>query len=692
MCSMSNCRLTRNKDNMFSATGAVVYSTGTTTLTGLVLDENRGGIFAVLMYAPAGEIFMWNCTGIRNYSAGRPNIFILCDNLTARNCIFWGNEAGVVAFGNGSVEYCCAQSEIAGAGNIVACPKLGADFMPGADSPCVDAGSNDEVPASLTLDFLGNPRFDDDGNVADTGVGLTNVVDMGAVERNLDTPLSPTSITVAPGSSIQTAIVNTLPGSIITLEPGVYNETFDFFGQDHVVRSTDPADPAVVASTVLDGTGLNDAIVRCVLGESAATVLDGLHIRGYHGTLIGSTPVQSDHIRSAVYISKSTPTIRRCLFTNNGYDTAPSVYSLGSCIGFASGNTDVTVIEDCSFYNNMSYEGGSCVTAYRGIELDIRRCVFNSNESQGFVFGGNSLLSGSPSGGAVSVKIIGSCPELVRIVDCHFEGNIDRTAFGGGGVSVVGAPLEIHGCTFIGNTSSGFGGGVNADSPYFARVEGCSFWGNIGYIGGGAFLSAPQVRVQNCTLNGNHATESGGGMSCNAFDPESNFLANCTFTRNTAGMFAAALYASGDFTVVNSIIWNNPGGPQLPDPASGPQVSYSIVEGGYPGVGNIDANPMLVNVLENNLHVLAGSPAIDAGDTTRIGTDFFDADQDNNTTEPIPADLDDHLRVFDDQATIDTGVPAAGNRAVVDMGAFEFGSPELIICAADCAPSNGDGS
>jgi hypothetical protein len=51
----------------------------------------------------------------------------------------------------------------------------------------VDAGINSAVPAEVTTDLDGNPRFVDDAGVAGSGRGGPPVVDMGAYERQPDT-------------------------------------------------------------------------------------------------------------------------------------------------------------------------------------------------------------------------------------------------------------------------------------------------------------------------------------------------------------------------------------------------------------------------------------------------------------------------------------------------------------------------
>ncbi|HOS79831.1 MAG TPA: leucine-rich repeat domain-containing protein [Anaerolineae bacterium] len=87
-----------------------------------------------------------------------------------------------------------------GGGNIDADPRFvdaaNGDLHLRLDSPCIDAGDNTAVPAGVTTDLDGYPRFVDIPEVPDTGRGTPPVVDMGAYEAQLPETLPPTVISI----------------------------------------------------------------------------------------------------------------------------------------------------------------------------------------------------------------------------------------------------------------------------------------------------------------------------------------------------------------------------------------------------------------------------------------------------------------------------------------------------------------
>jgi hypothetical protein len=93
-------------------------------------------------------------------------------------------------------------------------------------------------------------------------------------------------------------------------------------------------------------------------------------------------------------------------------------------------------------------------------------------------------------------------------------------------------------------------------------------------------------------------------------------------------------------------------------------VSNSLVEGGYAGPGNLDADPMFVDAIAaanapstgGDYHLQGTSPAVNVGDLALLPIDAQDLDGDSNTAEAIPFDRDGSARVA---------------RGGLDLGAYE---------------------
>jgi hypothetical protein len=213
----------------------------------------------------------------------------------------------------------------------------------------------------------------------------------------------------------------------------------------------------------------------------------------------------------------------------------------------------------------------------------------------------------------------------------------------------------------------------------YPNVTNCTFRTNLASYGGGMLNLATHPTVTNCTFIGNSASD--GGAMHNGGPTNSPVLANCTFAANSATNGNALAFDHEYFPsviqVTNSILWDG-GGEIWNNDDSTITITYSDVQGSWPGEGNIDSDPCFVAAgywdasgvwVEGNYRLLPDSPCIDAGDNNSVPADIADLDGDGNTTEPLPWDLDGNSRIVDGDND--------GN-SVVDMGADEF-VPDLEV-------------
>ncbi|MBN2313498.1 MAG: hypothetical protein JXM79_06180 [Sedimentisphaerales bacterium] len=168
------------------------------------------------------------------------------------------------------------------------------------------------------------------------------------------------------------------------------------------------------------------------------------------------------------------------------------------------------------------------------------------------------------------------------------------------------------------------GGGMYTNSGH-PTLTNCLFTKNRGHLGGGMFNYRSQPTLNNCTFSENVAIYEGGGI----YNSESSvILNNCTLVANSAMEIGGVCNSTdGGSTLMNCIVWGNTS-PQI---AVNVTVSYSDVQGGWEGKGNIDVDPLFANPDNGDYHLksqagrwdaVSGSwvvdevtsPCIDAGD------------------------------------------------------------------------------
>ena len=276
-------------------------------------------------------------------------------------------------------------------------------------------------------------------------------------------------------------------------------------------------------------------------------------------------------------------------------------------------------------------------------------------------------------GGGGGVYISSGSPTLT---DCTIIGNFGW--YCGGGMLVENGNPTLTDCTFTGNAAERLGAGIfNSDSN--PTLTGCILRRNAtGYWGcGGAMSNSKSDPIlTNCVLSGNWTGYWGGGI----YNVDSSpILINCTLSGNSA-MDGGGISGTGSSNAIlaNCILWANTPA-QITGAAT---VSYSDVQGGYTGVGNIGADPLFVDAKgpdsvagteDDNLRLLGSSACLDAGDNTAV-------------PPSVVVDLDGNPRFTDDPATPDTG---NGTPPIVDMGAYEGPNQGFLLSATSLTVPEG---
>jgi Leucine Rich Repeat (LRR) protein/parallel beta helix pectate lyase-like protein len=117
--------------------------------------------------------------------------------------------------------------------------------------------------------------------------------------------------------------------------------------------------------------------------------------------------------------------------------------------------------------------------------------------------------------------------------------------------------------------------------------------GGQGRLAGAVLCLDSSPTIANCLVVGNSASDAdGAAIYCKNSDA---VFTNCTVADNRGGERGGGFHVVDSNTVlVNSIIWSNAPDEMVVSGAGELLVSYSSVLGGWPGRGNLDADPLFV--------------------------------------------------------------------------------------------------
>ena len=334
----------------------------------------------------------------------------------------------------------------------------------------------------------------------------------------------------------------------------------------------------------------------------------------------------------------------------NGRGTFESPFStIQMGINIADEGNTVSVMEG-RYVENIDFTGKSIRVNGSGPELTVidgdstgSVVVMDSGEDSTTVLSGFTITNGASNYGAGLYIKNGASPILE---DLRISSNHANTA--GAGMYVWNdAKVHIRNMHIYDNEAGGSGGGILIGSESELTISDAHIYDNTsGNSGGGMMIGATStVTVEHAVIVGNSALKGGGIASKTG----SSTFHHATVSDNSASGEGNGIYLrlNAEMVIHNSIVTANDSDVVfIDDSLSTLDISYSNIEGGWPGEGNIDADPLFCDPESGDYHLAVNSSSVGAGqDGYDMGASGVGCDVINDA--PVAYDAD----VFTDENT-----------------------------------------
>ncbi|MEW5800562.1 MAG: right-handed parallel beta-helix repeat-containing protein [bacterium] len=695
---IANCTITGNSDTKGGGGGGIFCQTSSPTIANCTISGNSAlsgaGIFCEGNSSPAIEnsIISKN-SGIDTYEdCHGGGIFCRSSSPTIANCTISENVtndggAGIFCEGNSSpvIENSIISKNLDTGVDFFSSDGGGGIFCTGDSSPRITNCTINENSASAR----GGGIFcteDSSPNIKDCTIN-SNSADVGGGIYCL-------------GGSLPTIEHCTISENSATGYGGggIYGES----------SSPTITNCIISKNSALSGNGggifckdSSPSITDCTISENAASVNSALRSSGGGGIycmgdscprIIGSTISQNSANGSQCYgggiacDEDSSPTIENCFIKENLVATASTYSAFGG--GIYCSLSSSPDISHCTIIGNSTNSGsGGGIFCLSSSSVTIKDCTISSNSALDGYGGGIFCSSSSPaisncsisqnsvngdygSGGGIACS--DSSPAISNcIISQNSASGSTGAALHGGGISCIGSSPAITDCTITENLASGDGGGIHCYHFSSPTITDSSISGNSASRHGGGIrcFYFSSSKITKSIISGNSASLSGGGIDCKYFSPphivnsiftlnsashfggamacfdnSSPAVRNCTVTKNSASSHGGGIYGSDSSSprIINSILWQD-----TPDEiyASTASVTYSDIQNGYGGEGNICLDPEFIDPDGGDYHLGSRSPCIDKG--TGDGAPFIDTDD-----LPRPGGAGYDLGAYESQAAV----------------------------------------
>jgi len=366
---------------------------------------------------------------------------------------------------------------------------------------------------------------------------------------------------------------------------------------------------------VAQGVYTPDRGIGIMPGDSTASfqLINGVTIKGGYTTNLGrrGTDIRDIHLYESI------------LSGDLNADDVPDIISMRENsfhVVSANGVNTTAVLDGLTITGGggndediLSYGGGGMCND-RSSPMLIN-CTFRGNatgKSGGGMYNNSSnpVLLNCTFSGNVAPRSGGmyndnSSPTLTN---CSFIENSGGIGGGGGMYNANSSPM-LSDCVFRGNSTTGSGGGMYNENSN-PTLLGCTFRINSAQRSGGGMCNFNNSRpsITNCIFNGNSSGGSGGGIE--NISESCPTLINCTFSANSASAAGDGGGGGGGISgvrnsqmiLVNCILWADTPN-EIQAMRESVIITYSDVQNGWPGEGNLDIYPLFTDPENGDFHL-----------------------------------------------------------------------------------------
>ena len=667
---ISNCTITNNRaaspEKDKGRGGGIYCRNSSPTITNSTISYNTAvSYYRPIYISPGGDVYGYgggifcdvqsavtisNCTIIGNNArADGGAIAIWSGSATVTNSVIWNNSISQIA-GPVTAAYSNIEGGWLGEGNINIDPLLTWDGHLQAASPCINAGDPCYVPAPDETDIDGESRI----SYGRLDMGSDEFADSDSdglpdwwewkyfADPNIADPADDPDSDQWP--NIDEYSNSTEPNVI----PVVYYVNSYNNAGSIITQSID--------SQYITNDNIQEAVSACRMRHNDIVMLaPGTYTGNYNTNIdfygkaitICSTDPQDPCVVAATIIDCQNKSRTRAFYLQ--FNEGPA--SLITGLSITNGNADIISDSPTYFDPNPSLRMGGAISC-ENASPTIKNCFLTANNAQA-------------EGGAI--YCYNADP---KISDCIIS---DNSSMYGAAIYCHGnSSPEITNCDINYNSAKYSGGAIHSELSCLTVLNSTIMQNSSGNVAGGIYYKDSNSVITNCIISGN-SSKIGGGIFCWTTNP---VLHNCTIIGNLAFGKLGDLYSGGGILCVaggnpilaNCILWDNAPEQVCTASTGTPTITYSSIQDGWTGHGNIDLPPSFVDPgfwdtndtpqdanddlwIDGDYHLLPDSPSIDTGDPCYVAG-------------PDETDIDGNPRIINGR---------------IDMGAYEAMLPPLEV-------------